>query len=732
MKLSSNRKWRSQVSFVAGLGGLMALVNLAPAQPWSAVGVPAFRWTTVASSGDFKRLVAAGASRLVYGFGVGASPIYVSLDSGFTWIQTSAPSNSWTSVATSADGSRLVAAAAFEFEDTETVIGGNLIYASADSGLTWTPTTAPTNTWMSVASSADGTRLVAAASSIYLDYGDVGQIGDGLIYTSGDSGKTWTTTSAPTNWWVSVASSADGTRLVAVASTDNNGDGMVYRSTNSGITWSAASVPRNRWSSVASSADGVKFVAAAWDDGSTNYNPGHVYISSDSGQTWVQSAAPTNWQSVAASADGTKLIASSYGQIFISTNSGATWENSGTLPLDGHGHLATSADGNRILATDDQLVLVSPYTGPWRTVKAPVNFWYTVAASNDGTTSVAANFDYDGLIYVSSDSGSTWTPTSAPSNSWYSVASSADGTKLVAAAQVHCCGDGLVYISEDSGKSWRPTSAPTNWWSAVATSADAARLVAAGTGAIYTSANRGTDWKQASAPSNNWVSVASSADGMKLIAGSDRVYSSTNGGASWIQTDAPTNYWVSVASSADGIKLAAAGIGLDGIGGIYTSGNSGEHWNLTTVPFEPWTSVACSSDGSKLIAVAQSGQIYGSNDSGVTWNLAEAPVQPWQAVALSGNGSNLVAVSSSFIFVSGPPAALPPPPPRMQIRQSEGGLKVSWLVPSAKFTLQQASDLSNENWRTVSQAPSLNLTNLHYEVVVPSPASNRFYRLKLQ
>jgi hypothetical protein len=40
----------------------------------------------------------------------------------------------------------------------------------------------------------------------------------GTIYTSTDSGTTWSATDAPSNYWASVASSADGNKLVAVVS----------------------------------------------------------------------------------------------------------------------------------------------------------------------------------------------------------------------------------------------------------------------------------------------------------------------------------------------------------------------------------------------------------------------------------------------------------------------------------------------------------------------------------
>jgi hypothetical protein len=56
--------------------------------------------------------------------------------------------------------------------------------------------------------------------------------------------------------WTSVASSADGTKLVAAPD-----GGQVYTSTDSGATWIAADVPNKDWSSVACSADGSKLFA---------------------------------------------------------------------------------------------------------------------------------------------------------------------------------------------------------------------------------------------------------------------------------------------------------------------------------------------------------------------------------------------------------------------------------------------------------------------------------------
>jgi hypothetical protein len=113
-------------------------------------------------------------------------------------------------VASSADGVKLVAAAGSGLTATAT----GPIYASTNSGLTWTPTSAPNAGWVGVSSSADGTKLA-------------GVVYNGNIYTSSDSGATWVQATAPTTNWFFVASSADGGRLVA-ASGGYNVSGLIY------------------------------------------------------------------------------------------------------------------------------------------------------------------------------------------------------------------------------------------------------------------------------------------------------------------------------------------------------------------------------------------------------------------------------------------------------------------------------------------------------------------------
>jgi hypothetical protein len=282
---------------------------------------------------------------------------------------------------------------------------------------------------------------------------------------------------------VASASSSDGVKLVAAS-----GGGGIYVSTNSGAAWMLTSAPFQNWGALASSADGVKIVAAVqYIIGPfESHNPAPIYLSTNSGLSWFQAAAPSNiWYSVTSSADGSSLAAAAYGDgIYVSTNSGVSWSRT----------------------------------------SAPTNGWTGVACSTNGQLLVAVA-DGDG-IYLSSNSGAIWTKAAGAIGHFPSVASSADGTKL-AVVDYYTSGfaDGSIYTSGDAGSTWVRATAPIVAWASIASSVDGAMLAAAsaydgalGPGLIYFSRDSGTNWTDADAPAEGWTSIASSSDGNKLVA----------------------------------------------------------------------------------------------------------------------------------------------------------------------------------------------------------------------
>jgi len=189
------------------------------------------------------------------------------------------PRTVWTSIASSADGVKLAALAA------------SGIYISTNSGTSWTSNNVSGATLNYVASSADGTKLVAV-------------VNEGGIYTSADAGTTWKSNNAAAQfpYWRCVASSADGSLMAA--GIGGNG-GPIYTSTNFGAAWTSNSLPRQVWAALASSADGSRLIAAGYPA---------IYISTNSGTTWVSNNTPRlSWRAVASSADGCALVAGVYG-----------------------------------------------------------------------------------------------------------------------------------------------------------------------------------------------------------------------------------------------------------------------------------------------------------------------------------------------------------------------------------------------------------------------------------
>jgi len=104
----------------------------------------------------------------------------------------------------------------------------------------------------------------------------------------------------------------------------------------------------SNWNSVASSADGTKLVATI--------NPGYIYTSTNSGANWTPGASGQAWTSVASSADGSKLVAGVVnGGIYVSSDSGFTWTPRSLNVVNsfqGPGGLALSADGTKLVAAD--------------------------------------------------------------------------------------------------------------------------------------------------------------------------------------------------------------------------------------------------------------------------------------------------------------------------------------------------------------------------------------------
>jgi hypothetical protein len=329
------------------------------------------------------------------------------------------------------------------------IAAGNL---SDSVGQSWKAGNSSLLNWSAIASSAYGANLVATANN-------------GYIWTSANSGTTWTVhNSSPVSSamrWSSVASSANGANLVATVgytSYYTSGAGQIYTSIDSGASWTAraGNLGSLAWSSVASSADGIKLVAAVYG---TSASAG-VYTSIDSGATWTLKYAALYCTAVASSADGTKLVAtlsSGTGQgIYTSASSGAAGSWLQRTNLGSCTAVASSTDGSRLVATTSsgQIYISTDSGATWIAQNTPVTGQISsVASSSDGSMLAITTGGSSGSIYASSDSGATWRQLAgAPAGSWAAIASSADGSQLAAAVY-----GGKIYVSSQSSTTTGPT-----------------------------------------------------------------------------------------------------------------------------------------------------------------------------------------------------------------------------------------------------------------------------------
>jgi hypothetical protein len=197
--------------------------------------------------------------------------VWTSTNGGTSWIDQTpsgpAHNQDWTSVASDTTGQKLVAVVNGFYDDPDedpAMFSGD-VWTSTNSGVTWTDRTASSAAhglvWRGVASDATGTNLVSVASSAGA------LVPTGSIWTSTDSGATWTdrtTGTSPTGpqAWQAVASDATGQNLVAA------GTGAIWTSTDGGASWTDHTPPASAriiggfgFQSVASDATGKKLVA---------------------------------------------------------------------------------------------------------------------------------------------------------------------------------------------------------------------------------------------------------------------------------------------------------------------------------------------------------------------------------------------------------------------------------------------------------------------------------------
>jgi len=287
---------------------------------------------------------------------------------------------------------------------------------AADAFLWTTPSSANSVGTRHSAISADGSVILVGKNGASAVSG---------VYLSTNGGTTFNKIAGITAASYTVAVSADGTKMFAVALDSNN----LYYSTDSGVTWTSKTGAVSTLDNYATCMSG---------DGSTWMSGGStgVYVSTNFGVNWTaQSGIGTGtWWSCWMNTTGSiRYVLPWNAALKISSNSGSSWTTSGTAVYDAY-CLTSSSDGTKVFIGSRNGYNMYKSTNSGSSFTLLKNFGYTVvscAASADGNTILAAVSSR--YLQLSTNGGSTWTDeVGATMNTWNTVVMNSDATKAFA------------------------------------------------------------------------------------------------------------------------------------------------------------------------------------------------------------------------------------------------------------------------------------------------------------
>jgi len=292
-------------------------------------------------------------------------------------------------------------------------------------------------------------------------------------------------TSAPSSLnWLSITMSSNGQYIAACAANNNN----IYVSNDFGVNW-APFAPNSTWGNISMSSTGQYIVAS-------NDNTG-IYVSANFGNSWTLTSAPNLiWTCISISSTGQYIAASvsNADYIYVSANFGNSWTLTSTPALNWTG-VAINSTGQHIAAcgSTDNFTGNYIYTnanfgiGSWtQATNVPLD-WTGIAINSTGqyiAGVVPSNSNY-GIIYISSNFGSTWTIKNVGSqygNYVSQIKMSSNGQYMIAISVGQ-----YLFVSSDFGINWSNTSTlALNWTSITMSSSGQYIADCVNAGGIYT------------------------------------------------------------------------------------------------------------------------------------------------------------------------------------------------------------------------------------------------------
>lgn len=595
--------------------------------------------------------------------------LWTSVNQGRSFPREIGGSSVWDSIACNSLGDKLIAGEAFT---------GSL-YRSGDGGITWNILPNTVGKWRDLSSNSNGMVLLA------VDYGNA-------PFVSTNGGQNWVKCSLPAGRLNSTdfngaAISATGLKMAVVTYI-----GGVYTSKDTGGTWTQ---------STAFMEDVFTSVAIAQDD-MQNYlyvtTISRVFCSSDFGVS-VRECESSRGQGpitdVATSRSGQVVAVSLFGGgVLISVDAGASWNYSS---VEGNGSLvgaAMSQDGAFIAVIDSLggVYSTTSYGGDWITLQVPLprpppppESFESVAMSSDAA--IIAVGGSKGSLYISRDGGATFNLSLVYRNAILQngqgervpigdVGMSSDGRVMAITGPRQIGGGGdlhRVQLSFNTGVEFNSSKFPeiSNWFAADVSADGQTIMLADSSSIVWTfqgEAVTETTWERTGA---SIQALGLSGDGQRALGvnditdpnvqagllggekkGSSFMFqvakflpstgsenhlecavSGSSGFYAWLALPNPGSTWVSTASkpwlnqegswtnpsglggvTGTGVAMSANGVRqvVVTLEGMFYSKNSGDTFASVgdRLLEHPWTGVACDSDCSTVIAVTSAGEVF--------------------------------------------------------------------------------------------------------------------------
>jgi hypothetical protein len=406
-----------------------------------------------------------------------------------------------------------------------------------------------------------------------------------------------------------------------------------------------------------------------------------IYRTTNGGATFTQQS-PLSGASLSRSpANPNTIYAGGVGPIYLSTDDGLTWTLKGNS-LSGNPLYPIVADALSVGTAYISLSSVvskttdggATWTVPANTGLPPGGGIYGIAEGTDGT--LYAVIQYYGL-YASTDQASTWTAINTGLPSPLCSVSSPVGQLLsVSGSMLYLSCGGLIYKSTNRGSSWAPTASQvSNGSSYVSASPSNPNVVYAASPfspVLYRSQDGGASW---SAAATGLGSASISQIVFNSSGGTDAfAVASVNHDAAFVAKLNSTATALVYSTYLGGNSSDGNGIATNGFGEVFVVGTTDASFpissTLPTAPLEPSGSflvaisdstAACSysvNPGTQAISSDLQTVTFGvTAPSGCSWTASSN--QPWAAVVggTSGTGVGIVTVQAAANGAASPRSA---------------------------------------------------------------------------